>query len=206
MSLATTTLSGNITNTQTSFGVASASNITAPNFQTGAGITYLLVEQELMQVQSVAGTVVSVKRGMFGTAAAGHQASAPVLSGLPADFLGFVPAIRGMVTTLPTPFIGVSAPVASAATIQASGPLFHVTGTTTIATILPPSQANLPAGVGSGVPNYTDGGEITIIFDGVATWNATGNIAVAGSPTTAGSSVTFIFDQNSGKWHPSRLA
>lgn len=86
MAITATTLSGAITSTVTSFGVASATGITAPNNQTGTGIIYLYVDQELMLVTAVAGTVVSVVRGFNGTPAQAHTSGSQVQVGLPADF------------------------------------------------------------------------------------------------------------------------
>lgn len=192
MAITTTTLSAAVNIYNTSFGVASATGILAPNYTTGVGITYALCEEELMQVTALNGTFVNVLRGVGGTVAASHAASAPISFGLAADFPVFVPAIKASTDSNPQRFTAFSAPVASANTIAASGAYFHVTGTTLIKTITLP-------------PNFV-GGEITIVFDGVATWDATGNIAVAGTPTTAGSAVSFFFDPGSGKWHPSRLA
>ncbi len=84
-----TTLSGAITSTQTTFGVASATNITNPNFQTGAGITFLDCDQELMLVLSISGTVVTVVRGYNGTPAQAHVSGQLITSGLPSDFATF---------------------------------------------------------------------------------------------------------------------
>lgn len=203
MSLAATTLSAAIGTTDTTITVASATNITAPNYQVGnplagisSGVTYLLIEQELMKVTGVSGTAISVVRGELGSVASAHGASAPVVSGLPTDFPKFAPAVNTAVPSYPIDFQGWSAPVAGANTNVATGPFFHLTGTTIMKTL------TAPAG-------YVEGGEITIVFDGSGaglTWDATGNIAVAGTATTAGSAVSFIFDQGSGKWHPSRLA
>lgn len=195
MSLAATTLSSAIGVTDTVFSVASATNITAPNFTTGVGITLLLVEQEYMQVLGVNGTVITVQRGVAGSPQAAHGASCPVVSGLPSDFSGLPISIKSQQDALPNN-LGWSAPVTSANTITPTGPLFHMTGTTIVKTINP-------------IPGSIQGGEVTIVFDGSGaglTWDATGNIGVAGTATTAASAVTFVFDQGSGKWHPSRLA
>src|SRR5258708_30086206 len=203
MSLAATTLSAAVAITDTSVLLASLTGVTAPNYQIGdptkaisGGVTYLLIEQEIMKVTGLMGTVgAPVVRGELGSIVAAHGASAPVVAGLPADFAGFVPAVRTAVPQYPVQFQGFSAPVALAATITPSGPFFHVTGTgTALATI------NLPVG-------FVEGGEITIVFDGAATpWVATGNIAVAGTWTAAASLVTFIYDPGTSKWYPSRLA
>lgn len=82
-----TTLSGAITSSQTSFGVASATGITAPNYQTMTGITWLLIDQEFISVETVAGTVVGGVRGKNGSVAQAHASGALVIAGAPADFL-----------------------------------------------------------------------------------------------------------------------
>lgn len=89
MAVTATTLTGAITASQTSFGVASATGITAPNFQTATGITYLFIDQEKMLVVAITGTFVSVIRGVEGTAAAAHVINSQVESGLPSDFLKY---------------------------------------------------------------------------------------------------------------------
>ena len=87
MAITATTLSGAITSTQTSFGVASATGITAPNNQTGAGIIILKVDLEYMLVYAITGTVVSVVRGYNGSAAQAHVTGSQVQIGAtPADF------------------------------------------------------------------------------------------------------------------------
>jgi hypothetical protein len=149
-----------------------------------------------MLVTAITGTVVSVVRGVNGTQANAHGITAPVVAGLPTDFPNFAPAQGVMLDMQPNGFVGFSAPVVSANTITPTGPFFHMTGTTIVKTI------NLPS-------NFVEGGWIAIVFDGSSaglTWDATGNIAVAGTATTAGSVVSFFFDKGSGKWHPSRLA
>jgi hypothetical protein len=192
MALNSTTLSGAITSSQTSFGVASATGISVPNNQTGSGFTFLLVEQEFMFVTGVTGTVVSVLRGQGGTQAVAHGITAAVVAGLPSDFPGFVPA-QGSFVQLPNFYRGVSAPVASATTITATGELFHITGTTAIATINPP-------------PGGGFSGQITVIPDGIWTWTAAGNINTAGTTTAANIPVTFYYDDGLKKWFASRLA
>lgn len=76
--------------------------------------------------------------------------------------------------------------VASAATISPTGPIFHVTGTTTINTI------NLP------YTGFT--GEITIIPDGLWATGTSGNIALA-STAVVSKALTMAYDGT--KWYPS---
>jgi hypothetical protein len=201
MALVATTLSSAALVNDTTLNVASASNISAPIFNTGVGITYLYVEQEYMLVLGVAGTVITVQRGILGSCASPHGASCPVVSGLPTDFAAPPISIKAQQDFYPNQ-IGFSAPVVGANTNVATGPYFHLSGTTIMKTLTAPSLF----GTGGAL---IEGGQISIVFDGSAaglTWDATGNIAVAGTATTAGSMVTFTFDLGSGKWHPSRLA
>jgi len=198
MAFNATTLSAACGAADTNIAVASVTGITGPNNTTGVGITYLFVETEAMLVTGPPnGLVVPVQRGIAGTPASAHGASCPVLAGLPTDFGPIVPAVKAQQDASPSGSgYGWSAPVTMANTIVATGPLFHTTGTVILKTL------TAPAG-------YIEGNGITIVFDGSGaglTWDATGNIAVAGTATTAASSVTFVFDQGSGKWHPSRLA
>jgi len=87
MAITATTTTGALTLGQTSFGVASATGITAPNFQTGSGITILLIDQEYMLVTAVLGTFVSVVRGYYGSAAQTHVSGAQVQIGLTTDYV-----------------------------------------------------------------------------------------------------------------------
>jgi hypothetical protein len=196
MAITSTTLSGAITAYQTIFVVGSTTNITAPVSTTGVGLTYLYVEAELMQVVAVpiSGTV-QVIRGISGTQAVSHLTSTNVVIGGPSDFPNFTPQVGAFQTLAPNRFQGVSAAVASAATIVAPGPLFHVTGGTAVNIITPPA-------------NFVEG-QVTIIFDSACTWtssNVTNGISASGTSTTAGSAVTFVFDANTARWYPSRLA
>jgi len=202
MALNSTTFSAAVALTDTVVNVASATGITAPNYQVGdplqgisSGITFLFCEQEMMRVTKVSGTVISVVRGELGSQASAHGVTAPVIAGLPTDFPAFTPAEQTAVPAYPVKFQGFSAPVASAATIVATGPFFHVTGTTAVNIITP------PAGMVEG--------ELTIVFDSACTWtssNVTNGISASGTATTAGSAVTFYLDAGTNRWFPSRLA
>lgn len=82
----------------------------------------------------------------------------------------------------------VGANVASATTITPTGPIFHVTGTTAIATI------NLP------FTGFT--GTITLIPDGIFTTTTAGNIALA-STAVVSRALTMTYDTGTSKWYPS---
>lgn len=195
MAITATTLSGAINANQTSFGVASASGITNPVYPTGSGFTYLFVDNELMFVTNVTGTVVSVLRGQGGTSAVAHASACPVLIGLPSDFASFIPAIAAF-TAKASVNDGWSAPVVGAATITASGRRFHLITTTTQCTVMHP-------------PTPFVEGVVTVAYDVVQTWTTgggTNGFAVAGTPTTAGSTVDFTYDAATALWYPSRLA
>ena len=215
MALTATTLSAAITANQLVFGVASATGIIAPNFTavpagtTVANIIYLLCEQELMQIQGINGTTVTVQRGYNGTLAVQHGNAAPVITGYPSDFIGFVPAQKSDVPYLPFGSVAFSAPV-TGATITPQGPYSHFTGTTALVTINLPNYLNEATTYPGAYPeNPLAGIQISLVFDGSAsglTWTAGGNINVLGTSTTAGSMVTFTYDPSISKWIPSRLA
>jgi hypothetical protein len=203
MSLNATTITAAIGTNDTSLVVASATGITAPIFNTGAGITYLFLEQEWMLVTGITGTVVSVQRGVLGSCAVAHLSGTIVLAGLPSDFPSPIPiSVKSQQDFYPN-VVGFSASVTMANTMTASGFFFHTTGTTILKTL------NAPASGPAGGSFPMDGSQVSIVFDGSGaglTWDATGNINVAGTATTAGSMVTFTYDQSITKWIPSRLA
>src|SRR5271154_3449029 len=196
MAITASTLSGAITAYATQFALSSTTGVTAPVLTTGSGATYLYCEAEMMAVTAVpvSGTV-QVVRGVLGTMAVAHVTSSGVLAGLVTDFPNFVAKISTESPLLPDRFSGVSAIVASAATVVAPGPLFHVSGGTAINIITPPA-------------NFVEG-QVTIIFDSACTWtssNVTYGISASGSSTTAASAVTFLYDAATLRWYPSRLA
>lgn len=197
MSINKTTLSAAMAVNDLSFIVASTTGITGPSPTSGVGNTLALIDQEMVFVAAVNTTtkVVNGLRGYAGTLAAAHLSGANVIVGLPTDFDNWTPTDLSQ-SAKAQAFSTVSTPVASAATITASGTLFHVTGTTQMSAMNPPA-------------NFT-AGKVTIIFDGVATWTTGGAtgiaFAVAGTPTTAASYVDFIYDEVTGLWYPSRLA
>jgi hypothetical protein len=123
--------------------VASATGITAPNFTTGAGITYLFIDQELMVVTSVSGTVIGVLRGQNGTPAQPHVINSQVQIGLPADFVSVGEYVKSSLTATqiegginwPATFLA-----GSADAIPASVPGFYVvkTGSADLMTLAAP--------------------------------------------------------------------
>ncbi len=197
MAINTTTITGATTSYTTQFAVGSTANITAPVLTTGSGFTLLYVEAELMFVTSVpvSGTV-TVLRGFGGTKAVAHLAAVLVTIGGFGDFVQFTPQIGAFQTEVQNRFMGLSAPVAAAATIVAPANVFHVTGTTATNIITPPA-------------NFV-GGEVTIIADGVWTWtvssSTTYGMATSGTVTAGHSVVKFFLDPNTALWYPERLA
>jgi hypothetical protein len=224
MTLAYSTISTALGPTDTSVSLTSATGVTVSNYQgagstgtvSGGAITYLLIEQEMVQLISGTNPYV-IKRGMMGTRAMPHAVLTPFTFGTNNDFLNFVPATKQTSAVLPEQSAtGLSASVVSAASIIASGPIFRTTGTTAMTNMLPPSSASLGNSGPNSEENYVNGTQVTIIFAGSAgglTWTAAGGgtgpaFAVAGTATTALSCVTFILDGSSGAqlWYPSRLA
>lgn len=103
MSITTTTLASAVLATDTSVHVASATGITAPNFQTASGITILQIKQERMLVIAAPnGTFVPVIRGQNGTAQTAHNNGGLVFIGTPADFANFNEIYSSLMTSLQT--------------------------------------------------------------------------------------------------------
>ncbi len=220
MTQAFSTIVGAIQATDTSFSLTSGTGVTASIFQAATnpavGIqTYLLVEEEIMQI--ISGTFasgvspVNVKRGMLGTRAMPHAALTPFIFGTNIDFQSFRPAVAGFMLTQPdSPNMGASAAVASTATIQIPGPLFHLTGTTSITNMQPPTSALLSQSGPNSVENYINGYRVSIICDGAAQFTSGGGgsgpaIALTTTARTALSFIDFILDTSSGValWYPS---
>lgn len=86
MAITTTTLSAAVGVNDQFINVASATGITAPNNQTGSGITYLKIDQEYVLVIGISGTVIQVLRGQMGSGNAAHLNNTLVFIGLPTDF------------------------------------------------------------------------------------------------------------------------
>jgi hypothetical protein len=88
MAITATTVTQAVGANDTSIVVASTTGITNPNFQTGAGITVLFIDQEYFLVTSVNTTtkVVGVIRGFNSSASVAHTNSSQVQIGLLTDF------------------------------------------------------------------------------------------------------------------------
>jgi hypothetical protein len=105
MAITATTLSAAVGLTDTTVLLASITGVTTPSFQTGSGITYLFIDQELLLVMNAPAAATSpvlVKRGMGGTIQATHVSGSQVQVGLPSDFTPFVEAIGPSLTTRQT--------------------------------------------------------------------------------------------------------
>ena len=115
----------------------------------------------------------------------GNNLHATYTNALPFNLQNYKPRIQGYSADMR------GANVASATTITPTGEIFHVTGTTAIATI--------------NVPYSAFNGSITIIPDGIFTWTTAGNIALAGT-AVVGKALIMTYDATTSKWYPSYTA
>jgi hypothetical protein len=83
-STSSTTLSAALTATAKTFTVASATGFAAGSFA--------FVDAELMAITAVSSTLITVQRGVNGTAAVGHASGAVIYAGLPTYFSAFDPS------------------------------------------------------------------------------------------------------------------
>ena len=81
---------------------------------------------------------------------------------------------------------------ASGATIAPTALIQNVTGAAAIVNITPPWP--------------TFAGVIYLVAQGIFTWTAAGNIAVAGTSTAVGRAVGFVYSPVAGKWYPLTVA
>ena len=216
--LTQTSLSAAITVNQTTFAIASATNVTASN--TAPTVLYVVdpgqYKGELMTVKAISGTTVTVSRTGINKAA--HASGSMVLVGPPKAFAQYDPvgsctasqtaytpwvnAVTGSqwlcstVTGNWVPGFGndlyptnVTAAVASAAgLITPSGPLFHITGTAAI------TGFNIPVGF--------NGGMICGIPDGLSTTTSANNFALA-TTAVVSKPICWVYDTNTAKFYPS---
>lgn len=98
--MAQTTLVLPMNSSQNNLNVASAAGITPPG-AFGQTRVYLYVDSEMMSVQSLVGTGITVTRGVNGTRASAHNANAVVYVGPAAYYSGAVP--QGACTTADWP-------------------------------------------------------------------------------------------------------
>jgi hypothetical protein len=82
--------------------------------------------------------------------------------------------------------------IAAATTIAPVSPIVHITGTTAINTITPPT----------GCTTGGTGCNVTLIADGTWTMGTSGNISVAVSAMTVGNSLDLYYDPTASKWYP----
>jgi hypothetical protein len=203
--------------------VASATGITAPGLQDAQGSigsptsgapVILLVDQEAMDVVSVSGTTVTVRRAQRGTTMSAHVSGAKVLVGPAYAFpvfdpygsctrtvLKYVPivslktfnlfdCVNGQYASFTSGGDSVGAAIASATTIAPIGRITHITGTTAVATVtLPPS---CPA----------NGCRIVLIPDGLWSTTNAGNIAIATTGVVS-KALHLVYDTGTSKWYPS---
>lgn len=100
MAITTTTLTSACDARDVSIHVASATGITAPNFQTGSGITVMIIEQEKFVCSAAPnGTFIPVIRGQGGTVQSAHANGALVFIGAPTDFADFVQILGSLKTS-----------------------------------------------------------------------------------------------------------
>jgi len=230
--LVSTTLAADSTRNATSFRVTSTTGMNAPTSGIPASMLYVIDQGEtigqLVQVVSISGTTVRFSPRGSGANGNAHLSGALILVATSPDWFytanpsgpcdGVASAVN--VPYITTPYLntntgqqwlcsslthtwvpgwgnrtapgGVTAAVASAAgAIIPSGPLFHITGTAAI------TGFTLPLGFVAGT--------FCAINDGVYTWTTAGNIATAGTTTTAGQQTCFTWDSNAAKWYPNRL-
>jgi hypothetical protein len=225
-----TTTSAAVSKTDVQISLTSATGVVLPSASNGFTGSVLYVKSpgstgEAMRVQSlVSGTTYKVSRtGMMGTKRSAQVSGALVFIGPANQFYDVDPAGACVTASLyVSPYVnvlngrqwlcstvtlawvpswgntsypaGATTAVASAAgAVLPSGPLFHMTGTSAV------TGFTLPLGI-------ENGDSFCALADGIWTWTAAGNIAAAGTATSAGRASCFTWDAAAVKWYPWTLA
>ena len=194
MAITETTLAGAVGVSEVFIHLTSVTGVSAPTTTTGAGYTYLKIDEDLLFVSGApVGTLVPVLRGQNGSKVIAHATSTPVLIGLPSDFANFKP---GANTFQALGEVSIGAPLTGAVITPTGGSVHHFTGTTAITSIIPPDTALA--------------WRITLIFDGSGSglgWtggSSANNPSVTGV-VTAKQMVDFLYDPSTGLWYPSTI-
>lgn len=222
--LTTTTLSANITSSQTVFAVASATGITGAG-TLGQYTTMLYVGHELMGVRSVSGTNITVDRAKWAAppgeaSTTAHKSGGTVWIGVPTAFVSVDPfgqCVRTALTYVPVintasgkkfDCLGLTTAGAVVETDRPGVPVLGAIVASSAGVMTPSGTAfhvsgtaaitgiTVPAGWGSGMSLY-------IIPDAAFTWTTATNISLAG---TAVANKLIIFTWDGVKWNPSVIA
>lgn len=90
------------------------------------------------------------------------------------------------------------------------GPTINTDAMVPANTIAPTHRYHMVSGTGLvktiTLPDPSFQGSITFIATGIWTWDATGNIAIAGTTTAAQKTHTFTYSPIDKKWHPDKIA
>lgn len=194
MAITETTLAGAVGVSDTSINLTSVTGVSAPTTTTGAGYTYLKIDEELLFVSGApVGTLVPVLRGQGGSTVIAHATATPVLIGGPTDFASFKPNANAFQALGQ---VSVGAPLTGAVIMPVGGSVHHFTGTVAITSIVPPDTAVA--------------WRITLIFDGSGAglgWtggSSANNPSVTGV-VTAAQMVDFLYDPSTSLWYPSTI-
>lgn len=222
-SLQSTTLSAAVTNTATVIPLTSATGVIAPS--NGNPGSLLMIDQEILGVQSISGnnvTVFSRGQGIGGFASAssasnatGHANGAKVWVGIGRLFSNYnpiphTPCTSATLLVLPrvVPATGIAWNCGNSLWTNFVGDQTTGAVLASAATIAPTNPVHHVSGTAA-VVNITvpaacpyTGCVITLVPDGIFTWTAAGNIAVLGT-AVVNRSITFTWEPVSAKWIPS---
>lgn len=219
-----TTLAAALNNSSSTVYLTSATGVSGLGTN-NAVQTYLFIDNELMAVQSLAGTVATVKRAIGGTGARAHVSGAAVLLGPGAHFSLFIqpPLYNGAVdpanvayspvVNVETGWQWIPSTVTNSWVPGWNNPmpaLPTVTVASAAGLVTPSGPLFIVSGTaaitGFNTPvGFTSGGSFTIIPSGVFTWTTANNIGLAGT-AVVGKLLTFTYNVNTNKWYPSYVA
>lgn len=224
--ITSTTTSALLSNTATSFNVASATGIAVPSFSTPnqptGNQTLLFVDKEAMLVVGVNGTYISVIRGYNQTRAGIHVSGATVWVGPPTAFNNTNPSEGGgclRTALLYVPYINTATGdsfdclgvTTAGQWVKTSSPGVTTVGTSVAsATSITPTAQVFPVSGTTAIATivvpagFKPGMSITILPSGIWATTTAGNIAVITSATVVSRALIMVW--NGTKWYPSYIS
>lgn len=225
-SIVQTSLSAAITVGQTKFAIASATGVNAPSFSSGLAGSLLFVQDvgqrggEVMQVQAISSTTVTVSRGLKGTKASAHASGAMVLVATIPDWFYTTDPLGSCVlaSTYASPYVNITNGnqwICSAKTLtwtpgwgnaSSSGQALSATATASVAGATAIAGPFVEISGTNAITSFTmstgwNGQNFCTYPTGAFTITATNNIAKAAT-AVADRALCFVYNSNSSKFSP----
>lgn len=218
-----TTLAAALSNATVTVSLTSATGVTAPGPNQSL-LKVLLIDREIMLVQSISGTTAQVTRGQYGTARVAHVLGAPVWiapdkaiergalpsGGCTRTALPFVPILYVAPTAVNSGKTGALFDCMGGQFVQTNAPTTVLGASVSSATSITPTGTFFPVSGTTNVVNivvpagWSSGNCLAIEPTGIFATTTAGNIGLVSSATVVGRILFMCWDGS--KWWPSYVS